>query len=313
MKSASYVRIAELSKLSGIPVPKIRAYVKMGVLPRPIKSAKTVAYYTQDHLKTLKLIKEMEAENISPAFLRKMIDSIVNFKRKTNQSNATMRVGNKLLGSGIILKKIVDSVADTEGRSDLVHVNIVQILKSSIIDACIPIFREKGYERTTIADISKAAGIGRNTFYLYFKNKKELFIECLSALFSEWKGEQAKRPPEGLLLQIKKMFEAFYKVYPRWGDMMALFRASAVQFPSDFSDRLEQTLTARTEVIASDVKAAIERREIREINPDLLAMMIAGVSELVCYYLCRGRFRDIGIEEVAEQMVDIWTRGIRRE
>jgi AcrR family transcriptional regulator/predicted DNA-binding transcriptional regulator AlpA len=315
MKKESYFRISELSKLSGISVPQIRGYIKKGIVPKPLKAAKTVAYYTQNHMERLKLIEEMEAEKISPDFLKKMIDSINEIKdtQRTNEFELPRVVRNKLLESGTILNKIMDSISGTEGTKDFVEANMVQILKNRIIDSCIPIFRKKGYERTTITDITKAADIGRNTFYLYFKDKKELFIECLSKLFSEWKGERAKYTQKDLLVLIKKMFLAFYKVYPRWSDMMALFRAAAMKYPSDFADRLEQTLNSRIHTIADDVKRAIKHGEIREINCDLLAMMIAGVSELVCYYLYRGRFRDIEMNELVDQMMDIWTHGIKRE
>ena len=61
-------------------------------------------------------------------------------------------------------------------------------IRNNIIASGIEVFREKGYEKATIADIVKAASIGRSTFYKNFKDKKELFIECIKdIIFREMK------------------------------------------------------------------------------------------------------------------------------
>jgi AcrR family transcriptional regulator/predicted DNA-binding transcriptional regulator AlpA len=315
MTKENYFRISELSKLSGISAPQIRSYIKRGIVPRPIKASKTVAYYTQDHFERLKLIEEMEEERISPDFLKKIIDSLNNIKdtERTKKFDSPRSVKNRLLESGTLLTKIMESVSGTEGTKDFHRTDMVQILKNKIIESCIPVFRKKGYERVTITDITKAAGIGRNTFYLYFKDKKELFIECLDNLFSEWKAERTKVPQRDLLSLIKEMFLAFHKVYPRWSDMMTLFRSSAMKYPTDFADRLEETMNSRIQTIADDIKRAIARGQIRKVNCDLLAMMIAGVSEILCYYLYRGKFHKLGIDELMNQVMDIWTFGIKKE
>ena len=62
-----------------------------------------------------------------------------------------------------------------------------QIIRNQVIDLSVGVFRRKGYEKVTISDITQAAGISRNTFYQVFKNKKELFITCLTKLFLEWR------------------------------------------------------------------------------------------------------------------------------
>lgn len=46
--------------------------------------------------------------------------------------------------------------------------------KESLYNAGIVLFNEKGYENTTIEDITSRAGTATGTFYLYFRSKKEL-------------------------------------------------------------------------------------------------------------------------------------------
>jgi AcrR family transcriptional regulator len=52
-------------------------------------------------------------------------------------------------------------------------------LKQKIIETALKIFSEKGYYHTSSTDISAAAGVSIGSFYSYFKDKKQLFIEVI--------------------------------------------------------------------------------------------------------------------------------------
>lgn len=52
--------------------------------------------------------------------------------------------------------------------------------RKELLKAALEIFGEKGYPSTTISDIVSAAGVTQGTFYLYFKNKADIFSELLS-------------------------------------------------------------------------------------------------------------------------------------
>jgi len=49
--------------------------------------------------------------------------------------------------------------------------------KDQIVEAAIREFSRKGFSRTTINDIARAAGIGKGTVYEYFSNKEEIVHE----------------------------------------------------------------------------------------------------------------------------------------
>lgn len=52
-----------------------------------------------------------------------------------------------------------------------------------IVNAAVCLFTEKGYEATTVAEITKMAGVAKGTFFNYFKTKEELLIKFQKALF----------------------------------------------------------------------------------------------------------------------------------
>lgn len=65
-----------------------------------------------------------------------------------------------------------------------------------IIDVALRLFSEKGYEATTVAEITRAAGVAKGTFFNYFKTKEELLVKFQKALFfNEIKALKDKSGP----------------------------------------------------------------------------------------------------------------------
>lgn len=53
--------------------------------------------------------------------------------------------------------------------------------RQAILDAAYGLFREKGFEKTSMAQICIRAGGSKATLYSYFPSKEELFVECMFA------------------------------------------------------------------------------------------------------------------------------------
>jgi len=52
-------------------------------------------------------------------------------------------------------------------------------------DALIALILEKGYDATTVEDITNRANLGRATFYLHYRDKDELLMHTLESTFDE--------------------------------------------------------------------------------------------------------------------------------
>ncbi|MDR2898346.1 MAG: TetR/AcrR family transcriptional regulator [Spirochaetaceae bacterium] len=57
--------------------------------------------------------------------------------------------------------------------------------KREILDKALDVFVEEGYEDATFQKISDRCGITRTTLYLYFKNKREIFVWSIKQLTEE--------------------------------------------------------------------------------------------------------------------------------
>lgn len=71
------------------------------------------------------------------------------------------------------------------GRHGLPRELVQQSQRERLLSAMVRVSAGKGYEATSVADILKAAGVGRETFYELFKDKQDCFIAAQRLLFED--------------------------------------------------------------------------------------------------------------------------------
>lgn len=69
------IRVSELAKLAGVSLPTIKHYLNEGLIPRPVKTGKTMAYYDRSAVKRILLIKKLQQEKYMPLdVIKRVID-----------------------------------------------------------------------------------------------------------------------------------------------------------------------------------------------------------------------------------------------
>lgn len=75
----------------------------------------------------------------------------------------------------------------------------------------MPVFWKRGYADTSVQDLEKATGVNKSGLYAEFKNKEDLFIECLKFYYETFTaGKVLDREPLGwgnvrtFLVQVSK-------------------------------------------------------------------------------------------------------------
>ena len=72
--------------------------------------------------------------------------------------------------------------------------------KKLLYDCAMELFREKGYDQVSVAEIVKKAGTAKGTFYIYFASKPEVLFEMLRE-YDDYYDQVASRFPETLSVQ----------------------------------------------------------------------------------------------------------------
>ncbi len=279
VQNSIHMTISELSGRSNVPVSTIKYYIRENLMPGPRKTKGTRAYYNFFHLDRLMLIKKIKTEgNIS-------LDKV---------------------------KEIIGMIEDGERRKQENSMENQEI-KAEIIISAISAFREKGYEKITIADLVDAAQIGRSTFYKHFKNKKDLFIECIKKIiFTEMqKTEKHEIPDDEILEVFDKHAKAYYNANPIWHDMVNQLRAAAINDPEEFADKLDEVIHLKIDLLKRGLENGIRTGLFRNINATLMAVMILGLQDYNDYLL-----KELGepdFEKLYDEGTDIILYGILKK
>lgn len=277
MNGPRYYRISDLSRLASVPVPTIRFYLREGLLAPAIKTGRTMAFYTDDHLERLSLIKKMRKdEGKTIARIRDELGSM--------PENAGIP------GDGVI--------TSSEKRDE-------------IISAAIGLFITKGLGGTSIDDIAGEAHIGKGTFYRYFKDKSDLFIECAESIFNEMYRnvlEEIKNEKD-IEKRLLKRARAFFDSYPKWIDMMNLLRYASVGGDRFFKDKFRSVLDYVTMPIARDLEILKQEGRIRgDTDCREAAFILLGMAEYAAALIQSGKY---GIDEISAIFQELMQRGLK--
>ncbi len=67
------LKMRELSQMTGVPPGTIRYYINEGLLPKPLKTHRNMAYYNQSYVDRIKLIRELQEKRFFPLSIIKQI------------------------------------------------------------------------------------------------------------------------------------------------------------------------------------------------------------------------------------------------
>jgi AcrR family transcriptional regulator len=155
--------------------------------------------------------------------------------------------------------------------------------RASILEAARGVFARQGYSETVVEDIAGRAGMAKGTLYLYFKSKEEIFMAALiedarrleeltrdrMRAVDSWQDKV--REYVMVRLDYLESHQDFLRIY------LAEIRGMMVRGMRMHSE-LHQVLRDSEGQLAQVFAAAIARKEIRRVDPDLAARTVADLT-----------------------------------
>ena len=148
-----------------------------------------------------------------------------------------------------------------------------------IIDTTIDLFYKQGYHNTTIANITKSAGIGAGTFYLYFPNKLSLYKYILNQFQHDIRKTIAEKVAnvEGRFEKEKEGIKTFIKYaiknphsYNIIWESLYIDKELFMNYYDGFAKRYERGLNK-----------SIKDGEMYDVNTELVSYILMGVSNFI--------------------------------
>ena len=181
--------------------------------------------------------------------------------------------------------------------------------RKAIVDAARDIFSRQGYETTTIAEIAAAANIAVGTVYLYFHNKREIYIDASLSWVVEIAAELLK--PEILLLPIKQvprgMIEKCFALCRSNHQFMSLVQID-IQTPKEQEAhrRAEKLIT---QALNAFLLQCVARGDLQPFDTEMYAKIIFGLVDNVicdCFVLNAGANEEVYRERTIEVLERIF-------
>ncbi len=258
--------IGELEKKSGIRRSTIHHYIWYGLLHQPFRTGQTMAYYDQSHLRRLDTIQKIKLDFLKSA--------------KTTRVPLDF-IKHKLTEGYTLTKDKSPAKKETKEKTR----EKVQKKKEEIIEATLKLYADRGYYLTNIKEIAREVGISAPTFYHYFQDKRELFVEAIEYVIRNLpagiQGCAGKRkdPAQRSII----MFRIFQKHYSKIGEVLNQLRAGVAIGDQWARDRLSRVYKEMTENVARQVREGMKHGLIRDVDPELLGFFNVLLDEMAMH------------------------------
>jgi AcrR family transcriptional regulator len=152
-----------------------------------------------------------------------------------------------------------------------------------IVEAAVQIFSQKGYHRTKVQDITNSLGISTGTFYIYFGNKRDLFVEVVDHVFRTILGDAAKAivAEEDILKRMFLRGRVFYEHYSKYNEILNQLRAEMAGEDKWPQEKIKKAYHDLTRPVIKDIQRGIDTGVYRKMDPDLLAYALTGIIEVM--------------------------------
>lgn len=155
--------------------------------------------------------------------------------------------------------------------------------KKEILDKALDLFMENGYEDVTFQKIADKCGVTRTTLYIYFKNKKEIFVWSIKQLTNEIESSLLKIIDNRDLSYEERLKSVLHTILQKCVDNYRLFVITL-------------TYLLQLKNTGKDTKKIVQRRIIR-LRHLLSTVIIDGITS--------GNFKKVNVHEANELIFNL--------
>lgn len=169
------------------------------------------------------------------------------------------------------------------------------------------VFYKKGYHNSTIKDITSEANIGLGTFYIYFNDKKSLYVHLLSDYSKFIRKAISKKishltdrrdiEREGLVAFLEVVRDNQY-IYNIIWESLYIDKKLFVGYYEDFARHY-----------INYIEIAQEEGEMRKLNPETVAYVLMGIANFVGLRYTMFDKRD-NFDDIANDVATIYNEGL---
>lgn len=178
--------------------------------------------------------------------------------------------------------------------------------------AAIEVMARKGFDRTTVSHIAKAAGVADGTIYLYFQNKDDLLRKTIDDITDSFisEGLSILEATESPIDRIRKFAELHLRNLGADENLACIFQIELrhnMQLMREFS---QNKLRKYFSYLEGYIREAQDEGHIRKsLDPWLTAKILFGaLDEAATNWVLSNR--DYNLEDMVEPTLDVLLNGM---
>jgi AcrR family transcriptional regulator len=160
------------------------------------------------------------------------------------------------------------------------------------VEAAEVVFGERGFERASISDITRQAGVALGTFYVYFEDKQSLLVEVVDGLGDRLRAELAAAIAGATdRMEVERQgFRAFFTFTARHRLLYRVVRQTEFVDEACFQRYYRSFAASYAKALAK----AQRRGQVRKIDPEVLAYALMGIADFLgMRYVLWGRGKNM--------------------
>lgn len=182
-----------------------------------------------------------------------------------------------------------------------------QRTRQKLLKAAEAVFGEKGYERASIADITRRGGVALGTFYVYFPDKQSIFVEVVDELGARLRRLIAESTTgcEGRMDVEREGLRAFFQFARQHPNLYRVVRQA--EFVDEACYRRYYDRFAKGYV--RGLTLAMEQGEVRRMDAEALAYCLMGIGDFLGMRWVMWE-EDPGLERVLDTAMSLIRHGL---
>jgi AcrR family transcriptional regulator len=185
-----------------------------------------------------------------------------------------------------------------------------------IVDAAVEVFRERGYEKTTVEEIVRRVEISQPTFYKYFGSKDAVLREVAGGMLREWAQEAeaaSRQEGESTGAVLRRIFETLASTMLEDRALWQCIVLADALNPMRAPEQRDADRDA-TRGIAAILARGQRRGEITErFSAVRLAENLIAMQIIDCLAWGADMLEDHSLEEVLAENLEFFLRGAAAE
>ncbi|MBR1776561.1 TetR/AcrR family transcriptional regulator [bacterium] len=158
--------------------------------------------------------------------------------------------------------------------------------RKKLIDTAEDLLKANGFNALCVEDITKAAGVAKGTFYVYFKHKEDIVAEICRGYFKEIEDEISNMSGSDIIEKLSLYFDNFMKAVELYGINICREWIRGSIDPKTAPDNTDMSKWQYdVDMLKNILNNAIKNKELKKDTPvELLTHLI--ISELYGMMTC---------------------------